>query len=250
MKFLLPLFLFTSFISAEPLFAQFEGKVEYRVTAPEDPRDEPDDFQLTFTKDRLFIHSDNEMNVMSGLNTKGVLVRSDQNDFIFITGPDEALKIDKEDIDGLVTMMNRIQGRSEASEQTAFNWNEQVEETGQTQSLHNYEAREFVLKGEKPGEYVSVWLTDRIKVNWGLLQQTWEDVGSRQVESEIPVEMVMNRNSFPLLVEAYEDDRVVLRAEATRVDSRNFDRSVTEIPSGTKLMGFSDLMMNMFRQRK
>ncbi|MEX0647296.1 MAG: hypothetical protein WEA56_01180 [Balneolaceae bacterium] len=250
MKFLLPFLFFALSVTAEPLLAQFEGKVEYRITTPENPDDEPGNFYLTFTKNRLFIQSDNEMNVMSGLNTNGVLVRSDQNDFIFITGPDEALQINKDDIDGLVSMMNRVQGNSGNSGGESFNWNERVEETGNTQRLHGYETSEFILKGEAPGEYVSVWLTDQIKVDWGLLQKTWDDVGSNQMDSEIPVEMVMNRNSFPLLVEAYEDDRLVMRAESIVVESRNFDRSVTEIPSGVKLMGFSDLMMNMFRQRR
>lgn len=249
MKYILPLFLFVFSVSAEPLLAQFEGKIEYRVTSAQQEDDEPNNFHLTFTKNRLFIQSDDEMNVMSGVNTSGVLIRSDENDFIFMTGPDEALKIDKADIENLMTMMNRIQGRTPAAEQKSFDW-ERVEETGKTQNLLGYQATELIIKGETSGEYVSVWLTDQIKVDWGLLQQTWNDVGSKQVDSEVPMEMIMNRNSFPLLVEAYEDNVLTMRAESVRIDNKSFDRSVTEIPPGTTLMGFSDMMMNMFRQKR
>lgn len=249
MKSLLPFILLFFIVPAESLLAQFEGKVEYRITNPQE-NEEPSRLDLTFTNDRLFIRSDSEMNVMSGLSTNAILVRTDQNDFILMTAPDEALQVKKGDLDGLVNLMNRIQGRSAASQTEPFDWNERVVETGNTRNLHGYQTHEFRLNGDQSGNYISVWLTEDIKVNWGLLQQTWDDVGSKQVESEVPVEMVMNRNSFPLLVEAYEDYRVTMRAESIRVESGDFDRSVTEIPSGVRMMGLSELMMNLFRQRR
>lgn len=190
------------------------------------------------------------MNVMSGVSTNGILVRNDLQDFVFMTGENEALKIAKEDIDALVNLMNRVQGNSERVDQQVFNWDEKVEETGREKSMHGYTVKEFVLNTEKENQFVSVWLTDQINVNWGLLYDAWNTTGSKQLSEQIPIELIMNRRSFPLLIEVYDNDEMVFRAESISVNRQNFDRSKTELSSTVKLIGFTDLMMNMFRQRR
>lgn len=235
---------------ASPAAAQFEGAVEYRVENLEENDGESTNLNLTFTKDRIFILSEEELDVLSGISTSGVLVRTDYNDFIFLTGENEALQIKKDDLDGLSSMMKRMGGKQDSTKKKSFNWNERVLETGRSQTIHGYPAREFVVKDEDSNGYASIWLTDQIKINWGLLQKTWDDVGSDQTDSEIPVELIMNRNSFPLLIEGYKEEQLVFRVESVSINTGSFDRSVTEIPSGIQLLGFSDLMMNMFRQRR
>lgn len=229
--------------------AQFEGEINFLIHNPQEPADVTN-LDLTFTKNRIFIGSSSSMDVMTGLSTNGILVRNDHQDFVFMTGQNEALKIAKTDIDALVNLINRVQGRSNATPSDNFDWEQKVIETGNTRTINGYSASEFVLKRENENEYVSVWLTDAIKVDWGLLNEAWHTTGSKQVGEEIPIELVMNRNSFPLLVEAYQEGQPVFRAESVSVNNRNFDRSKTEISSDTKLLGFTDLMMNMFRQRR
>jgi hypothetical protein len=229
--------------------AQFEGEVNFLIYNPNETG-EATNLDLTFTKNRIYIGSNSSMDVMTGLSANGILVRNDYQDFVFMTEKNEALKIAKSDIDALVNLINRVQGRSDSGEKPQFDWDSKVVETGNRQTIHGYEASEFVLRRDEENEHVSVWLTDAIKVDWGLLNEAWHTTGSKQVGEDIPIELVMNRNSFPLLVEAYRDGQPVFRAESVNISSRNFDRSRTEISSGTKLLGLGDLMMNMFRQRR
>lgn len=229
--------------------AQFEGEVIYDVYNPGSQAGENVNVSVAFSKDRVFVDSNISMNVMAGLQARGVLVRNDRKDFVIITRENEGLQVAKTDLDNLVAMMNRMQGKPEKSQSRSFPWDEKVTETGRSQILHGYETYEFTLQGDRENEYVSVWLTDKIKVDWGLLLEAWYSTGAMQFEEEIPVEMIMNSNSFPLLVEVYRDNNIVYKAESTSVETPLRNPSKTSVPEGIKLIGLTDLMMNFFRQQ-
>jgi hypothetical protein len=236
-------------LPSQAVHAQFEGQINFSIQNPLESPNQATLLGMTFTRDRIFLETNNDMDVMTGLSAKGVLVRNDHQDFIFMTGDDEAVKIEKKDIDNLVNLLNRVAGRSTESEKAAFDWEKHVSETGNSRTIHGYTASEFVLHQEDENRTVSIWLTDEIKVHWGLLDEAWNTTGRHQLEEEIPIELIMNRNSFPLLIEAFEDNQRVLVAKAESV-SQQVDRSKTEVASGIKLLGFGDLMMQMFRQRR
>ncbi|MEX0823914.1 MAG: hypothetical protein WD008_05960 [Balneolaceae bacterium] len=246
--FSLPILL--SFVISPALYAQFEGEIEYRIYNPAEIENKEKSLSLTFTKDRLFIQSDDNVDVMNGVSTNGILIRSDLQDFVLLTSPDEAVKVAKSDLDGLVSMMNRFRESPEKTENKPFEWDEKVIETGRIRTLNGYRTKEFTLMGGEDYDIISVWLTDEIKADWGLLMQTWYDTGVTELGENIPVELVMNKNSFPLLVEVMKENRIIFSAEATNVNNTTFDRSVTEVSDTIKLLSFSDVMMNMFRQRK
>jgi hypothetical protein len=245
------LFTFLFFLIASAASAQYEGEINYAVYNPNSGMEgEQGNLNLTFTKDRIFIDSNISMNVMAGLHARGILVRNDLNDFVVITTDNEGLKVAKHELENLVILMNRVQGKPDVSQRPSFDWENKVYETGNSRSIQGKQAHEFILRGDEEGEHLSVWLTDNIKVDWGLLLDAWYSTGTTQFEHEIPIEMVMNSNSFPLLVEAHKDNEVVFRAEAVSVNSNNFDRTKTNLSSGLKLIGLTDLMMNFFRQQR
>lgn len=239
-----------SFVISPSLYAQFEGEIGYRIFNPAEIENQEKSLSLTFTKDRLFIQSDDDVDVMNGVSTNGILIRSDFQDFVLMTSPEEAVKVAKSDLDGLVSMMNRFRDSPEKTVNKPFEWDEKVTETGRTRTLNGYSAKEFTLMGGEDYDMITVWLTDEIKADWGLLMQTWYDTGVTELGESIPVELVMNKNSFPLLVEVIKENRIIFSAEATDVNNTTFDRSVTEVSESVKLLSFSDVMMNMFRQRK
>jgi hypothetical protein len=231
-------------------FAQYEGEIDYRIYNPNSGMGDEGHLNLVFTKDRIFVDSNISMNVMAGLQARGILVRNDQDDFVVITTDNEGLKVAKHELESLVALMNRVQGKPDVSQRPSFDWENKVYETGNSRTIQGKDAYEFILRGDVEGEHISVWLTDKIKVNWGLLLDAWYSTGTTQFEHEIPIEMVMNKNSFPLLVEAHKDDQVVFRARAISVNSNQFDRTKTELSSGMKVLGLADLMMNFFRQQR
>lgn len=241
-------FLFFYLLFTNSAFAQFEGEISFHVTNPTEVTDQPVQMDMTFTKNRIFVNSNVSMDVMAGLSANGVLVRHDKQDFVVITNQDEGLQVAKSDLESLINLMNQMQGKQQSVSSEPFPWQERLVETGEVRQIHGYNTQQFILKGERDGEYVSVWLTDEITVDWGLLSDAWYAIGSKQIDQEMPIEIVMNNQSFPLLVESFANDKVVFMAESISVDEDTFDRTKTSLSPGLKLIGLTDLMMNMFRQ--
>ena len=227
--------------------AQFEGEINF-LLQDLNAAGQATTIDLVFTDDRISIESSGRLDVMPGLSANSVLVRNDESDFLFRTGPREAYQIAKSDIDALINLINRVQGRDANTQQTGFKWSESVKETGNTRVIHGYESKEFVLLRDGVNERISVWLTEGIRVNWGLLEETWHTTGARQLDEEIPVELIMNRNSFPLLIEVFSGENVNYRVESVSVKTSDFNVNKTETSSDTEILGLSDLMMNMIRQ--
>jgi hypothetical protein len=253
LKKLIPVFVLTLLVISDGfinrVYAQFEGEMSFLLQDLRGDREETT-LELVFTKNRISIESASSMDIMPGLSTRSVLVRNDHNDFLFRTGQNEAYQIAKTDIDALVNLINRVQGKDTSLQKPGFNWDEQVRETGNIRTINGYETREFILIREDRTERVSVWLTDQIKVNWGLLSEAWQTTGSKQLDENIPIELIMNRNSFPLLIEVYKGDDIIFRADNVLINSSDFDRSKIQTAAGMQFLGLSDLMMNMIRQRR
>lgn len=242
------LFIFILTLPWNSAFAQFEGEIKFRVFNPDQQSEETVQMDMTFTKNRIFINSNTSTSVMAGLEAQGVLVRHDLQDFVVVTSQQEALKVAKSDLENLVNLMNRMQGREGTNVSQPFPWEDRLVETGEQRDILGYNAHLFLLKGNKEGEYASIWLSDEITVDWGLLADAWYAIGSKQLDQEVPIEIVMNNRSFPLLIEAYENNQLVFKAESVSIDEDTFDRSKTRLSPDLKVIGLTDLMMNMFRQ--
>lgn len=229
--------------------AQFSGTVNYDVYNPSSSAGEVVNINMAFSENRIAVDSNISMNLMAGLRARGVYVRHDLNDFVVVTADDEGLMITKSELDNLVGMINQFQGRKPVADKKPFDWEKRVRETGESKEIHGYQSVEFELDGDRENEVISVWLTDQIKVDWGLLLDAWSSVGASQFDQEIPIEILMNANSFPLLVEVKRAGRVVYRAETTSVRTPLDNLSQVNVPESLKLLGLSDLMMNFFRQQ-
>jgi len=240
------IFLFVLFTGTA--VAQFEGEISFEVTNPNQQSGQPVLMDMTFTENRIFVDSNVSMNVMAGLRAQGVLVRHDEQDFVVITNEDEGLQVAKSDLESLVNLMNQMRGQQQNIATDPFPWEERLVETGKEQRIHGYNTQQFIVKGETDNEYVSVWLTNEINVDWGLLSDAWYAIGSKQLDREVPIEVVMNNQSFPLLVESFVNEQVVFKAESVSIDEDTFDRTKTTLSPALKLIGLTELMMNMFRQ--
>ena len=238
-----------SFSSQHVALAQFEGEILYNMVDPSVEDGDRSSMYLMFTKDRIYVNSSSDLNVMAGLSTSGILVRNDFQDFVLTMDNNEGLKIARSELENLTSMLNRLQGRTDV-QQTPFPWDDKVVETRNTKEIHGYRAQQFILNGDTPDEYISIWLTDQIKVNWGLLLEAWNSTGKKQFDNEIPIEIVMNKTSFPLMIEVYRENEIVFLAESVSINTDQFDRSKVEISSDMKLLSFTDLMMNFFRQQR
>jgi hypothetical protein len=189
------------------------------------------------------------VNVVTGLKSDGLLVRNDLQDFVFNTGENQALKVSKADLDGLMNMIERFSGSTNSNISGQSNWENRIVETENMKQHLGYDVQEYRLLGENSSQYVSIWLTPDIKVMWGLMTDVWNRVSNRFLDSELPIEIIMNSNSFPLIVEAFENGKLAVKFESVSVETEDFDRSVVELSEQKQLVGLTELMMNMFRQQ-
>jgi len=223
--------------------AQFEGAISFRFVNLDKPAEESR-YELTASKDRLFLQSENQVQVMQVMNASGLLVRSDLDDFVLIDNDNKALTLKKSDIDSMVSMF----GSSGNKASKPFDWENRVTATGSRRTILGYEAEEMLLKSNE-NESISIWLSDQINLNWGILIDFWNTTGKSLTDEELPVELIMNPKSFPMLIEFKKNDQLKAKAEVYRVNRDKFNRDKLEVPKNAELIGLSDLMMNMFRNR-
>ncbi|NBC28342.1 MAG: hypothetical protein GVY08_15885 [Bacteroidetes bacterium] len=231
-------------------FSQFEGEIRFQVEDYTGRTSANPSFRLTSADDRMFIFSDREVEMITGFKADGLLIRNDKQDFVFNTSNNQSLKITKSDLDGLLQMIERYGGAPDQTNADRFDWKTGIVETGNTKSHLGYELMEFRVKGDREDQYASVWLTEEIKMNWGLMTDVWKKVGNRFSETDLPVELVMNANSFPLLFEVFDRGNLLFKIESVSVETSAFDRSVLQLPEDRSLIGITDVMMNMFRQQR
>ncbi|WP_340105543.1 hypothetical protein [Rhodohalobacter sp. 8-1] len=236
-------------LAASPAYSQFEGEILFNLEQYQPNRTESSQFKLTALNNRIFISSQKDVDVVTGLKSNGLLVRNDLQDFVFNTGENQALKVSKSDLDGLMNMIERFSGSSSKSNNEQLDWKNRIIETDNVKQHLGYDVQEFRLLGENINQYVSIWLTQDIKVIWGLMTDVWNRAGNRFIDSEFPIELIMNSNSFPMLVEVFDNGQLVAKFESLKVETNNFDRSVVELSEQKRLVGLTELMMNMFRQQ-
>lgn len=236
-------------VFALPSMAQFEGEIRFNLEQYFPNQTVTSEFSFVSVDERLMISSQRDVNVITGLKSDGLLVRNDLQDFVFNTGQNQAIKVTKSDLDGLMNMLDRFSGSSGTGGSSQSPWKERIVETENTRQHLGFDVTEFRLMGEKEGQYASIWLTSDIKVMWGLMTDLWKRAGRQFSDSDFPVELIMNSNSFPMLVEVFDNDRMVARFASVSVDTENFDRAAVELSDSKQLIGLTELMMNMFRQQ-
>ncbi|MEX2601331.1 MAG: hypothetical protein WD355_06760 [Balneolaceae bacterium] len=234
----------------EPLAAQFEGQITFRAYEPGEI-DRPERvMQIYLTPERILLQSQDRYRLMPGVVANGLLIRHDEKDFVFKTSETEGIQITQEEVDGLSNMLARLPGGSTGSTSSqGFDW-ERVEETGESAVISGYPVQQLLVHEPDSGNWISVWLTDQIKVNWGILNETWKNSTAALVQSDLPIEVFMNRNSFPLLIEYYREGERVTIVEAVDVRRQSVDSAQMDLPGTMRLTGISDLVMRMMMERR
>lgn len=241
--------LFCSFLLTERSEAQFSGEVHFKAYETMDPEIPERSYRFITVPGRLYLESSHTHRIYAGLHADRFLVRGDREDFVFLNRDDEALAISRQETETLARLVRQMRG-GRAGSRSEFDWERQAEETGRTQSIHGFRAEEIRVNSEEPGRFVSVWLTREIRVEWGLLEQVWRDSMSEIIDVDLPMELFMNRNSFPLLVEYFEDEVRTSVVESVKVVRGRVDSARLEIPGSAKQLGLSDLMLRLMRGRR
>lgn len=225
----------------QPASAQFEGKItfnSYEYSA-DGTQEKEDEFTMFITSDRILLQGDKKYEFMGSIQTEGVLVRLDFQDFVFLTGDERALKISKSDI---TSMMNMFSNGESSSEVAAKSEDIDYERTNETATIKGYKCEKFIFRDEdEVNEHTEVWMTRDLKMNWGMLAEPWGG-GADEIVGSLPTNLVFKENYFPLKVEAFENDNLVSSLEATEVSTSPIAKAMVQVPSGVQVLSFQDYL--------
>lgn len=232
----------------QPVSAQFEGKITYSSYEYSDngSQEEQDEFTLFITPKRILLQGQKKYEFMGSIKTEGVLARLDFQDFVFLTGAQQALKISKSDITSMMNMFDNGKDAKDVAEQTE---DIRFQKTGDTQSIKGYSCEKFIFRDRhNENDYMVVWMTKEINVNWGMLGEPWSG-GAKKIMSNFPTDLIFKENYFPVKAEGYEGDKLVSTLEATEINKSSIARAMVNIPSGVQVLSFQDYLFQKMSQQ-
>ena len=212
---------------------------------------EVSELNLYATSDRIMIKGEEDFDLMSQMSTDGLLIRNDRKDFVIMTGNNQALQVTKEEIEGLVDMMASWSGNGSGSDdkpkrKTTYSFSDR------TQNIIGFEAAELIVEdAENPNKHLSIWLTNDIDVNWGMLGERWNKLPA-DIDAEVngmAQEIIFKGKNFPLMIEAVENGNRVTIMDVSNVNRSSIAKAMVEVPSGVTLMSFKDFVFQMMMQQ-
>lgn len=232
----------------QPVSAQFEGKITYNTyeISEEGTKDQQDAFTLFITPERILLQGDKKYEFMGSLKTEGVLARLDFQDFVFLTGDEQALKISKSDITSMMNMFENGESTEEVAEDTE---DISYERTGNSQQINGYTCEEFIFRDkDNENDHMAIWMTRDIDVNWGMLAEPWSG-GADEIISNFPMGLIFKEKYFPVKAEGYENGKLVSSLEATEITESSVARAMVNVPSGVQVLSFQDYLFQKMSEQ-
>lgn len=230
-------------------YAQFEGQISINLYSHDNGKTEINELNLFATADRIMVKGEEDFEVMSNMSTDGFLIRNDRKDFVIMTGNDQALQVTKVEIEGLVEMMASWNGGSSANQpkrKTNYSFSDR------TQNMLGYEVAELIVKdSDEPDKHLSIWLTNDLDINWGMLGERWNKLPA-DIDAEVngmAQEIIFKGKNFPLKIEAVDEGNRVTVMDVTNVNRSSIAKAMVEVPSGVALMSFKDFVFQMMMQQ-
>lgn len=237
------------FAAPSMTFAQFEGKIVFQsYNMEEDGSQNDDQFTLFITPERILMQGTNRYDVTGSIQTEGILVRLEEEDFVLFTDSDKALSISRQDIDSMMKMFengeNTTNGNPEVDASVSY------ERTGDTRSINGYNCELFIFRDEDDeNRRAEVWMTRDISINWGMLANSWRSITGEVTDGDIPLALIFEDSYFPLLIESYEREQLVSRLEAEEIESTTEARDHVQIPAGVKVLNFQQYLFESFNKQ-
>lgn len=252
MKYKIVSILFFVLLIAAPslTYGQFEGKIvfnSYNIDENGSENDH-DQFTLFITPQRILMQGNNQYDVTKSIQTEGILVRLDEEDFVLFTEGNKAMSISRQDIDSMMSMFegnnNKTNGNPEIDTSVKY------ERPGKTRTINGYDCELFIFRDEdNENQRAEVWMTRDITINWGMLADSWSGITGKITDGEIPLQLIFEDSYFPLLVESYEGQQQRSRLVAEEIQSTTEAREWVKIPSGVKVLNFQQYLFESFNNR-
>ncbi|MEO1023681.1 MAG: hypothetical protein AAFW89_14145 [Bacteroidota bacterium] len=242
-KLFIPFVCLVSLLFTTSAFAQFQGHIVMDLYSTNNGKTEINKVNMYVTSDRIMIQGDDEVPLTGGVSTSGLLVRNDKKDFVVMTGEKEALQITKSEIERFFEMASMMGGNKQSQvndENAGYRY------TDNTRTIMGKECAEMIIENEdEDGGYLSIWLTNGVDINWGMLSESWTGVPEDVDGLVNGLQQEFTGSNFPMLIEAHDKGKTYKVMEVTQLQKSAVAKAMVEIPSGVNLYGFGDLMMKM-----
>ncbi|MAL18952.1 MAG: hypothetical protein CL670_06315 [Balneola sp.] len=235
-------------LSSSAAYAQFEGQVTMNLFSYDNGQPEVSELNLFATKDRIMIKGEENMELMGGISSGGLLIRNDMKDFVIMTESDKALQATKAGIESMVEMMFSWAGESESDSEGP-----EVEYvfTDRQKTINGYETTEMIVKdAENPNKHISVWLTPGIDINWGMLAEPWKGM-PKSMDKELngmSQDVFFKGKNFPMMIESVEGEERTKVMEVRNVNRSSIAKAMVEVPAGVQLISLQEFIFNMMME--
>ncbi len=242
-------FAFVLFLPFSAAFAQspFAGTIDLNQYTVDESGNENLTGTLTMmlNADRIYLSSIGGVDAVEEFTRTSMnhaLIRHDHRDILLFGDDEQALKINREELQALVNMLDNLQEQLEEGQEhyegLRFN------ETGEQDQIEGYQATKWEVTGRE-GDSYHVWLTDEISVNWGLLAEDWmmQMAGSEN----LPVQEWLQDGQTPLVVKHFEQDKLTSVMKIENINPGNVDQAKLETPENKEILTFQQIMMRRFQ---
>lgn len=238
-------------IASQQAQAQFEGtfSVDTYSYADNGRAIPQKTIHVTMTPERILIkglQGTQMPSQLGGIQSDAVLVRLDKKDFIIFSDNNQALQIQKSEIENLVNMTNSLSGAlSGSSSQTGQGSKPKTVITNQRKKIGDYTCQKIeVTETDKKGRHIrtDVWVTKEIPVNWGMLAEPW-NISDSELSDLLSPGWLKN-GTMPIRVDFYQDGTEKYSMKVAGLKKQHVPSSVTSIPPGYQLVSIRQLLMN------
>ena len=240
-KFLTTMAFFALFVFTQVANAQFEGQISMTIYSQDDGAITDENVvNLYTTQERILIKGEDKINISDGMmEASGILIRSDMRDFVIMMGEKEALRFTKEELEGMFSMMNMMSGGEMDENESDVNYTY----TNEVRTIEGLQATELRVMGEESNSYLSVWLTNDLDIDWGMLSEPWKNVpGSMSGQVNQMTQEFKSRN-FPLMIEVTEKGKTSTIFEVTQIRKSRIAKDMVEMPAGLQLVSLQEMIM-------
>jgi hypothetical protein len=180
--------------------------------------------------------------VLTTIGTNDMLIRLDQEDFIFMRSATEGIQIKKAELQGMMTFMAGMQGNTAAQPQTRAEMD--IRQTTESKQINGVEAVKWVVKEKGSVIENFVWISDDFNVNWGMLTESWASV--LPGVNILPATDLISGGKTPVRVETFNNGKLVSVVEVKNINA-NIDSKLLEVPQGVKIITMQEMMLNRMR---
>ena len=232
------------FMLSQVAYAQFEGQISMNIYNYDDGvQTDTEVINLYTTEERILIKGEDVINISDGMmEASGILIRSDMKDFVIMMGEKEALRFTKEELEGMFSMISMFSGGAEEDVDTEIDANYRY--TNEVRTIEGLKATELrVENDEKPNTYLSVWLTNDLDIDWGMLSEPWNNVPTSFSGQVSQMTQEFKSRNFPMLIQVTERGKTTTLFEVTEVRKSRIAKDMVEMPEGLQLVSLQQMMM-------